>query len=233
VLACASPTKEVQVDKYYVIVAGNGVTTRANLEALMEDHFYANGEHGVVVLPYKDKPSQGQIFAAQLAKDKNKDIIIYTKSGNFNGIPTSTMVDGDTTDVTKDFIKEKTVAFLLWDDEDSESANLLADLKGIQCFDLTDGLNKIGPSEGLRIVAPIIPIQEQDIPKENPSAKEEEEDEEETDFSDLEDEEDEGLDEEVMENLYYGIQAVAQIFAQALVEAMADTPGKPLKGPEA
>jgi hypothetical protein len=222
------------MDKYYVIVAGNGVTTRANLEALMEDHFYANGEHGVVVLPYKDKPSQGQIFAAQLAKDKNKDIIIYTKSGNFNGIPTSTMVDGDTTDVTKDFIKEKTVAFLLWDDEDSESANLLADLKGIQCFDLTDGLNKIGPSEGLRIVAPIIPIQEQDIPKEKPSAKEEEEDdEEETDFSDLEDEEGESLDEEVMENLYYGIQAIAQIFAQALVEAMADTPGKPLKGPEA
>lgn len=223
------------MDKYYVIVAGNGVTTRANLEALMEDHFYANGEHGVVVLPYKDKPSQGQIFAAQLAKDKNKDIIIYTKSGNFNGIPTSTMVDGDTTAVSKDFIKEKTVAFLLWDDEDSESANLLADLQGIECFDLTDGLNKIGPSEGSRIVEPIIPTQEQNIPKEKPRAKEEEEeeDDEETDFSDSEDEEGESLDEEVMENLYYGIQAVAQIFAQALVEAMADTPGKPLKGPEA
>jgi hypothetical protein len=223
------------VDKYYVIVAGNGVTTRANLEALMEDHFYANGEHGVVVLPYKDKPSQGQIFAAQLAKDKNKDIIIYTKSGNFNGIPTSTMVDGDTATVNKDFIKEKTVAFLLWDDEDSESANILADLKGIKCFDLTDGLNQIGPSEGARIVEPIIPTQEQDIPKEKLSAKEEEEedDEEETDFSDSEDEEGEDLDEEVMENLYYGIQAIAQIFAQALVEAMADAPGKPLKGPEA
>ena len=220
------------MDKYYVIVAGNGVTTRANLEALMEDHFYANGEHGVVVLPYKDKPSQGQIFAAQLAKDKNKDIIIYTKSGNFNGIPTSTMVDGDTTTVSKDFIKENTVAFLLWDDEDSESANLLADLQGIECFDLTDGLNKILPSKGLRIVEPLIPIQEQDIPKEKPSAKEEEEDdEEETDFSDSDEEED--LDEEIMENLYYGIQAIAQIFAQALVEAMADTPGKPLKGPEA
>lgn len=223
------------MDKYYVIVAGNGVTTRANLEALMEDHFYANGEHGVVVLPYKDKPSQGQIFAAQLAKDKNKDIIIYTKSGNFNGIPTSTMVDGDTATVNKDFIKEKTVAFLLWDDEDSESANILADLKGIKCFDLTDGLNQIGPSEGARIVEPLIPTQEQDIPKEKPSAKEEEEedDEEETDFSDSEDEEGEDLDEEVMENLYYGIQAIAQIFAQALVEAMADAPGKPLKGPEA
>ena len=221
------------MDKYYVIVAGNGVTTRANLEALMEDHFYANGEHGAVVLPYKDKPSQGQIFAAQLAKDKNKDIIIYTKSGNFDGLPTSTMVDGDTTAVNKDFVKEKTVAFLLWDDEDSESANLLADLQGIQCFDLTDGLNKIGPSEGARIVEPVIPDQEKvSSKKEKPNVEEEEEEEgeEESEFSDTEEED---LDDEVMENLYYGVQAIAQIFAQALVEAMADTPAKPLKGPEA
>ncbi len=222
------------MDKYYVIVAGNGVTTRANLEALMEDHFYANGEHGVVVLPYKDKPSQGQIFAAQLAKDKNKDIIVYTKSGNFDGLPASTMVDGDTTAVNKDFVKEKTVAFLLWDDEDSESANLLADLQGIQCFDLTDGLNKIGPSEGARIVEPVIPDQEKVSPKKEKldvKEEEEEESEEESEFADSEDEED--LDDEVMENLYYGVQAIAQIFAQALVEAMADTPGKPLKDPEA
>lgn len=222
------------MDKYYVIVAGNGVTTRANLEALMEDHFYANGEHGVVVLPYKDKPSQGQIFAAQLAKDKNKDIIVYTKSGNFNGIPTSTMVDGDATSVTKDFINEKTVAFLLWDDEDSESANLLADLQGIQCFDLTDGLNKLGPSEGARIVEPVIPAQEQvGTKKEAPVGEEEEEEEDDEEEADFSDSEEEDLDDEIMENLYYGVQAIAQIFAQALVEAMADAPSKPLKGPEA
>ena len=222
------------MDKYYVIVAGNGVTTRANLEALMEDHFYANGEHGVVVLPYKDKPSQGQIFAAQLAKDKNKDIVIYTKSGNFNGISTSTMVEGDAATAGKDFVKEKTVAFLLWDDEDSESANLLVDLKGIQCFDLTDGLNKISPSDGSRIVEPVIPDQENVSPKKEKLnvEEEEEEGEEESEFADTEGEE-EDLDDEVMENLYYGVQAIAQIFAQALVEAMADTPGKPLKDPEA
>jgi hypothetical protein len=62
-----------------------------------------------------------------------------------------------------------------------------------------------------------------------PSAEEEEEDEE--DFSDVE-EEDLDEDEEIMENLYYGVQAIAQIFAQALVEAMAATPEKPLKGPQ-
>jgi hypothetical protein len=219
------------MDKYYVIVAGNGVTSRANLEALMEDHFYANGEHGVVVLPYKDKPSQGQLFAAQLAKDKNKHIIVYTTSGKFEGIPTSTMVEGDVAKAKADFIKEKVVAFLLWDDEDSESVNILADLEGIDCFDLTDGLNKLVPSSGLRIVQPLIPTQEQlTIKAEVPSAEEEEEEDEE-DFSDVE-EEDLDEDEEIMENLYYGVQAIAQIFAQALVEAMADAPEKPLKGPQ-
>jgi hypothetical protein len=219
------------MDKYYVIVAGNGVTSRANLEALMEDHFYANGEHGVVVLPYKDKPSQGQLFAAQLAKDKNKHIIVYTTSGKFEGIPTSTIVEGDAATAKKNFIKEKVVAFLLWDDEDSESVNILADLEGIECFDLTDGLNKLVPSSGLRIVEPSIPTQEQlTIKAEVPSAEEEEEEDEE-DFSDVE-EEDLDEDEEIMENLYYGVQAIAQIFAQALVEAMADSPEKPLKGPQ-
>jgi hypothetical protein len=220
------------MDKYYVIVAGNGVTSRANLEALMEDHFYANGEHGVVVLPYKDKPSQGQLFAAQLAKDKNKHIIVYTNSGKFDGIPTSTIVEGDAATAKKNFINEKVVAFLLWDDEDSESVNILADLEGIDCFDLTDGLNKLVPSSGLRIVEPAIPTQEQITIKAGVSSaeEEEEEDEEESDFSDAEEEDLDEADEEVMENLYYGVQAIAQIFAQALVEAMADAPEKPLKG---
>jgi hypothetical protein len=222
------------MDKYYVIVAGNGVTSRANLEALMEDHFYANGEHGVVVLPYKDKPSQGQLFAAQLAKDKNKHIIVYTNSGKFEGIPTSTIVEGDAATAKNNFIKEKVVAFLLWDDEDSESVNILADLEGIDCFDLTDGLNKLVPSSGLRIVEPAIPTQEQLTIKTGVASAEaeEEEDEEESDFSDSEEEDLDEADEEVMENLYYGIQAIAQIFAQALVEAMADAPEKPLKGPQ-
>ena len=222
------------MEKYYVIVAGNGVTSRANLEALMEDHFYANGEHGVVVLPYKDKPSQGQLFAAQLAKDKNKHIIVYTNSGKFEGIPTSTMVEGDVAKAKADFIKEKVVAFLLWDDEDADSVNILADLEGIDCFDLTDGLNKLVPSSGLRIVQPLIPTQEQLTIKTGVASaeEEEEEDEEESDFSDSEEEDLDEADEEIMENLYYGVQAIAQIFAQALVEAMATTPEKPLKGPQ-
>jgi len=216
------------MDKYYVIVAGGGSTSRANLEALMEDHFYAHGADGVVVLPYETKPSQGQVFAAQLAKDKNKELIVYTKSGKFEGLPTSTMVEGLAKDAANDFKKEKAFAFLLWDDEDPNSVNLLADLDGIPCFDLTDGLKSMSSVDVTRMEAPIMP--EKETIKVEAEQAEEEEDEEEDLF---EEEEVDEAEEEIMENLYYGIQAIAQIFAQALVEAMADTPNKPLKGPEA
>lgn len=223
------------MDKYYVIVAGNGLTSRANLEALMEDHFYANGANGVIVLPYETKPSQGQVFAAQLAKDKNKDIIIYTKSGKFEGIPTSTMVEGLAKDAAKDFKNEKAVAFILWDDEDPNSVNLLADLDGVPCFDLTDGLKSMSSADVTRMEEPKIPAQETIQPpvEEDEDGEEEEEGEEEGDFADDEEEDLDEAEEEIMENLYYGVQAIAQIFAQALIEAMGDTPKKPLKGPEA
>jgi hypothetical protein len=117
----------------------------------------------------------------------------------------------------------------LWDDEDPNSVNLLADLDGIPCFDLTDGLKSMSSADVTRMEAPVIPEQET-IKVESEQVDDEEEDEEEDLF---EEEEVDEAEEEIMENLYYGIQAIAQIFAQALVEAMADTPNKPLKGPEA
>ena len=219
------------MDKYYVIVTGNGITSRANLEALMEDYFYANGENGVLVLPYKDKPSQGQIFAAQLVKDKGRVTVIYTKSGNFGALPPGTVVDDiePMEGVIRDFSKEKTAAFLLWDDEDTESNNSLVEFSasGIECFDLTDGLIKISKSsDAKKIEEPKMPEKEQTSKdEETPKAEEDEEDEEYED-------EDEEEDADVMENLYYGIRAMAQIFAEAFVEALGDAPIKPSKGPK-
>lgn len=214
------------MDKYYVIVAGNGVTSRANLEALMEDHFYANGEHGVVVLYYKDKPSQGQVFAAQFAKDKNKDVLVYTKSNNFDGIQPSTFIEGDLLTVNNDFKDEKSVAFLLWDDEDQDSVNALADLQGIKCFDLTDGLNLMSSADVKRVETPITPEQETLRLLKSPLPEEEDEDEEDEEGEEFDDNET-----EIMESIYYGAQAIAKVFAEALVEAMADATEKPSKGP--
>jgi hypothetical protein len=138
------------------------------------------------------------------------------------------MVEGLAKDAANDFKEEKAFAFLFWDDEDPNSVNLLADLDGIPCFDLTDGLKSMSSADVTRMEAPVIP--EQETIKVEAEQVDEEEDEEEDLF---EEEEVDEAEEEIMENLYYGIQAIAQIFAQALVEAMADTPNKPLKGPEA
>jgi hypothetical protein len=220
-------------NKYYVIVAGNGTTSRANLEALLEDHFYANGANGILVLPYKDKPSQGQIFAAQLAKDKNKDIVIYTKSDNFSNLPTATVIDTPISadDFFKTLTTEKACALLLWDDEDVEGHNYFVALTeaGIPCFDLTDGLNKITSSVGdVTIEEPSVPAQEQ-ITAEEEEEDDGEDEEEEDDFED-DGEDDEEEENEVLEDIYFGIQAIAKIFAKALIEEMGNI--RPLEVPE-
>ena len=131
-----------------------------------------------------------------------------------------------------DSIKKQNIScihFLLWDDEDTESNNSLVEFSasGIECFDLTDGLIKISKSyDAKNIEEPKMPEKEQTSKdEETPKAEEDEEDEEYED-------EDEEEDADVMENLYYGIRAMAQIFAEAFVEALGDAPIKPSKGPK-
>jgi hypothetical protein len=210
------------VDKYYVLVAGKGTTSRANLEALMEDHYYANGQDGTLVLAYKDKPSQGQVFATQLAKDKGKELLVFTtESGKFDGIP-SASVDISNNPIKKavDHIKgSKASTFLLWSDEDSDCQNTLSACKDaeVPCYDLTEGLIPLNPAQNIKAtVDPVIPNQEKIKEESEDEEDGEEADDEETD----EDEEESDVEEEDMDNLYFGIQAIAKIFAEAIVEEM-------------
>jgi hypothetical protein len=191
------------MEKYYVVVAGNGTTSRANLEALLEDHFYAKGADGVVHIVEEGKLSQGKTFASQFAKDKNKPV--------FNAGLVESL---STVDV------KNTSCFILWSDEDLECQNTLAratDL-GIPCFDLAEGLLPLTASKGAKVsVTPIIPTAEETTPKvvETPYVEPEDEDIEE-DEDDEDDEE--GYDEDEAGNLYFGIEAIAKIFAKAIVE---------------
>jgi hypothetical protein len=235
------------MDNYYVLVTGSGATSRANLEALMEDHYYANGQKGILVLAFKDAPSQGQVFAAQLAKDKSKEVIIFaTESARYDGLPSASTTMTDTPlQGAIDLMKgNKASAFILWSDDDQECLSTLVKCKeaGIPCFDLTDGLNAVNPSEGAaETVAPSIPKQEQVKKKED-----EEDGADEAEEDDLEEDEEEEEESDFMEDLYFGVQALAKIFAQALIEELAstkteivpedkttDTPKKPSKGSKA
>ena len=225
-----------------ILIAGNGVTSRANLEALLEDHAYTFGAHWELVLPYKTRLSQGQMFALQFAKDKKRKITLWsTSSGNWVG-EHDLLVN-----ISEDYIvdslyhadKTQVSALILWDDEDTESVNIIVELAklGVRCLDLTDGLNPIHAPEGVsRIESPRMPPEEMVTnPRTEPHKVDEEDDEDEEepdedeDAPEDEDEEDDD-DEDLMENLYYGIQALARIFATEFLEALNNAPEKAPKG---
>ena len=221
------------MDKYYVLVAGNGATSRANIEALMEDHYYANGAEGIVVMPIFGNPTPSQVFVAQYAKEKNKEVVYVASEGaNLTNLPAGSMVN-DPDPINKSveiIVGEKSTAFLLWSDEDNVSLDSLVACKkaDIKCFDLTDGLVPIHPSAEIK-KAEVVDFPEKErvtIKETEEDAAEEEESSEEEDDEEYEDEDEE--DDEGLENLYAGVEEIARIFARAFKEEFSrndtDTP---------
>jgi hypothetical protein len=210
--------------KYYVLVAGNGTTSRANLDALMEDHYYANGANGTLVLAYKNKPSQGQVFASQLAGDKSKEIVIFAEeSAQFEGLPGGTSFTNSESPI-RDAIKhikgEKAVAFILWDDEDEDCLNTLAICKemNVPCYDLTDGLNDLKAAKDIKPKEEPIAIPLAEIIGEEEQEVAEDEDEE---FDD---------EDEIIEEVFTGLEALAKLIARAVVAEL-NASNQPQKGP--
>jgi hypothetical protein len=137
------------MDKLYVLIAGTGVTSRANLEALVEDYFYAKNKEAVLLLAFDKTPSQGQIFAAQYAKDKGKDVVIFCQEGaNVASFPTASFTNSKSPvlDALKGF-SESTV-MLLWDDSDPNCLVALEFCKenDIKAFNLCEGLTLVSVS---------------------------------------------------------------------------------------
>jgi hypothetical protein len=138
---------------YYVLVAGTGETSRANIEALMEDYYYANGDGGVLVLAYKDAPSKSQTYAAQYAVDCKKDIVVFCREdAKTVGIPNAsvTFVDFPIIAAT-DFIKDQQgIAQILWNAEDTaEDTDIVQECasRGISAYNLCDGLVPLSVTE--------------------------------------------------------------------------------------
>lgn len=164
----------------HIIVVGNGKTSRANIEALIDDYIYANPKVKFTLYSTQGLLSEGQAWLKTYLTDKE---ITYGSESLL--------------EITPEF---KTAMFILWDDEDPESANCLAIAKerNIPAFDLTDGLAAITPTDGLVVSeAPQIPEKEQ-VLEEVVEA--------------LEDEE----DGEYEDPLYEAIHIIAGIFAEAI-----------------
>lgn len=215
---------------YYVLVAGSGKTSRANVEALMDDHYLAHGEKGVLVLPIKDRPSEGQVWAAQFATDSKKEVLVIAAPGaKFDGIPHASMAESPNPVeyAVSDVIKgETSSAFLLWEDEDEDCANALAICKqfAIPAYDLTNGLATIQAAPGLAVTTPPpVPIQETiPEPSKAPSEPFDEASEEEDEL-----EEEEYDEEEELEVSFLAvIETIAQIFARAVVDEIEERKNK-------
>jgi hypothetical protein len=204
--------------EYYILVAGNGNTTRANVEALIDDHFIAKGEGGTLVLPFESSPSSAQKWAAQFAKDNNKEIILYApkETTPFDCPRSSSVVSTNPLEDSIELMAGKdSVGFLLWDDEDvqcSEALRLCKDV-GIRCFDLTTGLYEITPSSNIEVSSkPLMPKQEMLMEEKS------------EDFYEDENEDDEEV--EVEEVLTDAITYVAQIFAKEIAAELKKLMGK-------
>ena len=148
-----------------IIIVGSGETTRANVEALLDDYVYANEELSICIV-VNDKPHDGQIWSAQYILDNDKDVSIYYSKGTNIGPLANFEVENVVTDSPLDEILpgSDVEAFFLWNDEDINCLNYLSQLssKGISCKDLTKGLYEISASADIQeSPEPEIPKQEQ------------------------------------------------------------------------
>jgi hypothetical protein len=224
------------MDKYYVLVAGSGTSSRANIEALIEDHVYANGPDVVFVLPFKDKINQGQLFLAQYAKDKGKELIVFAPpSADLSTTPSASFSPSENPlSEAINFVKgERSWVFLLWNDEDAQlvqAVNICADAN-LKVYDLTDGLNLIGRTEPVEITIPVIPEAEQ---VQLTLLDELEDDEDDFEDEVVEDEEDE---DELIDVMYSLVDTLTEIVTKRALkrieELYQDAPKKPSKGSEA
>jgi hypothetical protein len=129
-----------------IIVIGNGKTSRANVEALIDDYIYANPKLHIH-FHYEKAMSEVQFWLKQYAEDKALEYSISSGSEELK------------------LGENETVAmFIVWSDEDPESANalVLAKEKGITAFDFTNGLAVLVASDNAKQVkTPEIPEQEE------------------------------------------------------------------------
>lgn len=143
------------MDKSYVVIIGKGVTSRANLEALVEDYFYAKSKDVYLALAFDKVPSQGQIFAAQYAKDKGKEIVIFCQEGANLQPFSSASVSMSTNPIKEAIDLPDSTIMLLWDNSDEEclTASDYCNEVHKRSFNLCEGLSLITRETGISFKA--------------------------------------------------------------------------------
>lgn len=191
----------------YILVAGSGRSSQANIDALISDYLTANPK-ATLILPASPKGfSAEQGYAAQVFDRQNLDITVLLKSGvSYDFLPVRTNEEfvSKTANIIEESFKylkkNKDQAFVLWNDDDPVSVQILeqSTKAEIPLLDLTNGLIEIPPRAGLaEEPEPSIPLDEQDI-------------------EDLE----ELVEDSILPFSQEQIEAMAKIFAQAFVKEL-------------
>lgn len=227
------------MEKHYMVVVGDGESSRANVEVLLEDYLYKVGQDAVLVLAYEKKPSQAQVFAAQFLKEKDKEIIIFCPdSASYEGIPSSSVIPSDTPyqAVCNKLKGEDLVLLALPSDEDPDFNKVLGIFHKakVNMFDLTEGLYpiKYDPKAEEEKPAPDMPQIEMQV-KPDPKSKVEEEEDEEDFYLDEEDDEEESEYEEddaLSDEVYFGLKSLIKLIAREVVAELKNADEKPSKG---
>ena len=176
----------------HIYVVGNGKTSRANVEALIDDYIYANPKVKFYLYSITGL-SEAQVWLKQYLEDQKIEFDVLIKEP-------ITKIDGS-----------NGAFFILWSDEDPESNNLLAVAKeyNTPAFDLTNGLAALTAVESIQIIhAPKIPEQEKLVEPEHPSVAE---------IVDESDDEDDGI---IEDPIYVAIHYMAEVFAEAVVREL-------------
>lgn len=129
----------------FLVVAGNGETTRVNVEALLEDHYRGNGKDVVLLLPFQDRPSQGQVWAHQVSAELGiPTTAIAPENAVIMSLGSASLhSDPNPIKAVVEMVKgEDSQAFILWDDQDGFGTSAFSAFQeaSVPCYDLCMGL---------------------------------------------------------------------------------------------
>lgn len=214
-----------------IAVIGNGKTSRANVEALLNDTIESFDETHLALI-YDNTPSEGVTWSKQYAESKNVPFKEYSAL-DFSGL-------------TLDSKDREIKLFILWDDEDFECVEAIrcSQENSFAAFDLTNGLVSIKSITTEIKPRPAPAVMPEIETKVNPDIKDGAKyksnfvkvtvsvDDEEYEEEEEEEDEDEGTDEyESSDIIFEAIEEIAKIFAvavaSAIKEAMEKGPDEP------
>lgn len=126
----------------FIVVVGDGETTRNNIEALVSDFFYDKPKDYVLLLPFNNRPSQGQVWAHQIFQELGMSTTAIAPSEGvvFNlGGSSLHLSENPLNDAVKTVDGEEAHVFALLGEESQIDLTGFTEA-GVPCYNLCRGL---------------------------------------------------------------------------------------------